>query len=564
LIALPATLRRLAAFAEVRGSQAAARALRQAATLMEPLPPRDRRALLKRIAAGETPPTVAPAVVAALLPLATDPPDDTPHPRVPRDIEALFRHLTTPAALALYRRGPSITVADLRAFLTASRTTAHSSRSEDLDALVTALRTPQPRLPLGRALAAADALIHALGPIGASLTPAGSLRRFEPTIGDILLIAVADDPQPIVEAVLHLVPEPDVRHHSARAVSVQFHREEINVRVVPPEEAGPALIHYTGSPGHVRLLQARAEELGLRLGAHALVRRDTNDPIPAASEADVYAALDLPLIPPEMRHGLDELNLAERRSLASLVTLGAIRGDLHTHTLWSDGRDTGETIVRSAIRLGYEYVAITDHSPSARASRVLTLDRLQQQMAEVRQLRTRFPEITILQGTEVDILPDGRLDFPDEVLAELDIVLASLHERNGDEGPQLLERYIAAMRHPLVNIITHPANRVPGQSEGYDLDYDRLFDVAAETGTALEVDGAPGHLDLDGHLARRAAAAGVTFTIDSDGHFAERLGRQMRMGVGTARRGAVEGVQVLNTRSVSDVRTFIARKRQRG
>jgi DNA polymerase (family 10) len=142
-------------------------------------------------------------------------------------------------------------------------------------------------------------------------------------------------------------------------------------------------------------------------------------------------------------------------------------------------------------------------------------------------------------------------------------VLASLHEPDGQGPEQLLERYVSAMRHPLVNVITHPANRVPGQSNGYDLDYDMLFRVAAETHTAVEIDGAPGHLDLDGHLARRAIAAGATVTIDSDGHFAERLARQMRMGVGTARRGAVPAGQVLNTKSVEDVRQFVARKRQR-
>ena len=282
--------------------------------------------------------------------------------------------------------------------------------------------------------------------------------------------------------------------------------------------------------------------------------------MPCDTEADVYAALDLPYVPPELRHGLDEL---EATGLAgnTLLTLDDIRGDLHCHTIWSDGRDTTEAIVRAARRLGYEYVAITDHSPSARASRVLTLDRLRQQKIDVRQVRERFPDITILHGTEVDILADGRLDFPDDVLADMDIVLASLHDPDGQPPDRLMDRYLAAMRHPLVNLVTHPANRVPGQSEGYDLDFDRLFEAAADTGTAVEIDGAPGHLDLDGHLARRAIAAGATVSVDSDGHFAERLGRQMRMGVGTARRGGVEARHVLNTRPLAEVQAFIARKR---
>jgi DNA polymerase (family 10) len=557
----------MATFAEVRGLWADAHALRLAADLVDPLAPRERRALLKQIVAGEPPPGVAPAIAEALRPLAQDDPaPDAPRGRMPQDIAALFHLLSMPAALALYRRGPSLTVADFRAY--AARTDNVSSNvsidPQELDALVTSLRANQPRLPLGRALSAADALLHALPP-DVQLTPVGSLRRFEPTVGDITLIGVADEPKPLIEAVLALAPEHDIRHASERAVSIQFHREEIYVRILRPEEAGCGLIHYTGSRDHVLALQARAETRGLSLQPHALVRQGTMEVVPTATEADVYAALGLPLIPAELRHGLDELELADgdASAFASLVTVEDIRGDLHTHTLWSDGRDTGESIIRSCRKLGYEYVAITDHSPNARASRTLSLDRLQQQMAEVQQLRARFPDITILQGVEVDILADGGLDFPDEVLEQLDIVLASLHEHNGDSGTRLLERYIAAMRHPLVNVITHPANRTPGVSEGYDLDYDRLFAVAAETGTAVEVDGAPGHLDLDGHLARRAAAAGVTFTIDSDGHFAERLGRQMRMGVGTARRGAVATSQVLNARPLADVQAFVAAKRQR-
>jgi DNA polymerase (family X) len=436
------------------------------------------------------------------------------------------------------------------------------------------------RLTLGRALATLDAFIDALPVERTVLAPLGSVRRFEPTVGDLTLLAVAPHPQPIIDAVLSLVPDHDVRERTDHTVTVYFQREDITVRVVPPAEAACALIHFTGSRAHVEQLEACARARGFALDEHALRRLADGAIVPCETEADVYAALDLPYVPPELRHGLDELDVpgathgrgthaADARpripfAIDGLVTRDDIRGDLHVHTIWSDGRDTAEAIIRAARKLGYEYVAITDHSQSARASRVLSIDRLRQQMADVRQLRERFPDIVILQGAEVDILADGRLDFPDDLLAELDIVLASLHEPDGQSGDQLLERYFAAMRHPQVHVITHPANRVPGQSEGYDLDYDRLFRAAAETGTALEIDGAPGHLDLDGHLARRAVAAGATVAIDSDGHFAERLGRQMRMGVGTARRGAVEARHVLNARPVEDVRAFIARKRARG
>jgi DNA polymerase (family X) len=421
-------------------------------------------------------------------------------------------------------------------------------------------------LPLGRALSTVEAFLEALGPAAARFAPVGSLRRFEPTVGDLTLLAADDNPDPLLKLVADAVTEENVRARTPRAIALRFQRETINVVFVPAAEAATALLHYTGSLGHVKQLQARAMAEGYELTPQRLIntKAKSGSPVRVDTEADIYDALDVPYIPPELRHGQHEFALAHDGWLDDLVTIDDIRGDLHVHTLWSDGRDSSDAVIRAVRKLGYEYVAITDHSESSKASRTLSVDRMRQQMAEIQLLRTRFPDIAILQGTEVEILADGRLDFPDDLLAEMDIVLASLHEPDGQKPAQLLDRYVAAMRHPCVNVITHPANRVPGQSEGYDLDYDALFRVAAETGTAVEIDGAPGHLDLDGHLARRAIAAGATVTIDSDGHFAERLARQMRMGVGTARRGAVPALQVLNTKSVDDVRQFVARKRQRG
>ncbi len=566
LIALPGTLRRTAAFAEVRGHWAHAHALRLAADLVDPWRPRERRALLKLNHRGRAaPPDVGMAVAEALRPLGRDDPAlDAPRGRMPQDIAGLFHLLSMPAALALYRRGPSLTVADFRAY--AARTDNVSSSSpidpQELERTRDLLRTNQPRLPLGRALAAADALLHAL-PTDVRLTPVGSLRRFEPTVGDITLIGVADEPKPLIEAVLGLVPEHDIRHASERAVSIQFHREEIIVRDPAAGRGGMWLIHYTGSREHVLALQARAETRGLNLQPHALLREVTNEVVPTATEADVYAALGLPLIPPELRHGRDEIEMGtSRASFASLVTVDGIRGDLHPHALERRPRHRRvdhPLLPEARLRVRRHHRPLAQRAGLA----ALSLDRLQQQMAEIAQLRA-LPDITILQGVEVDILSDGGLDFPDEVLAQMDIVLASLHEHNGDPGPRLLERYIAAMRHPLVNMITHPANRTPGVSEGYDLDYDRLFAVAAKPrhgGGSGRRPGPSGSRRTPGARARRRP--GVTFTIDSDGHFAERLGRQMRMGVGTAAAGAVDTSQVLNARPLADVQAFVAAKRQR-
>jgi DNA polymerase (family 10) len=476
--------------------------------------------------------------------------------RLPRDVAALAKRLGMDAVLQLFRRRPFVTVADLRAKVRASDPVAR------LETHIAAIRADQPRVPLGRAISTLEHFARAVGhPIpGPMLVPSGSLRRFEPTIGDITLLVLSDDSERTLSGLLREWPQTDVRHRSNAAASVLFDRDEINLRAAAPESAGPALIHYTGSDAHVRQLRERAAARGLVLDAESL-SDENGAPLPGATETDVYGALGLPYIPPEVRHGEDEIRRAEEGPASRLVDVGDIRGDLHVHTLWSDGRDRTETMVWSARQLGYEYVAITDHSPSARASRVLTIDRLLQQMEEVRALRLRYPGLCILQGVEVDILPDGRLDLPDDVLMELDIVLASLHEANGHEPQELTARYLAAIRHPLVNVITHPTNRIPGRTQGYALDWDHIFEAAALTGTAIEVDGAPGHLDLDGALARRAVAAGATLVIDSDCHIAERLGLQMRLGIGTARRGFVEARHVLNARPLRDVLAFVAAKR---
>jgi DNA polymerase (family X) len=217
--------------------------------------------------------------------------------------------------------------------------------------------------------------------------------------------------------------------------------------------------------------------------------------------------------------------------------------------------------VQAARSLGYRYMAITDHSPTSRASRVLTLARIAEQADEIASVREAVPDITILHGIECDILEDGTLDVPDHLLERLDLVLASMHESHGHSPARLLERYEQVLRHPLVNVITHPANRSPGRQPGYDLAFARLFEQAARTGTAVEIDGAPGHLDLDPPLAALAGEIGAPLLVDSDCHMADRLGRQMRFGIGLARRAGLTASQVLNTRDVEAIRSFVAAKR---
>ena len=423
------------------------------------------------------------------------------------------------------------------------------------------------RLSLGRAHALATLVAQHVQRAGlpvVTLVPLGSLRRFAPEIGDVTLLAVAatDRHTDVLDGLAALGGSVSVLRRTDRSMALSTEKGPVAVHLAPPQDAGAALLWHTGSRKHTEAIRARARSRGYEFADGRLHRAGARVDTP--TEDVIYKRLDLPYIPPELREDGSEVETAERNGLPQLVAMPHIRGDLHSHTNWSDGRDTTEQMVQAARRLGYEYFAITDHSERAWASRTLAVADVPEQRAEIEAVRSRVSGIEVLHGVEVDILHDGTLDFPDHVLEDFDIVLASLHDDGGHDGARLTERYLSAMRHPLVNVITHPANRSPGARAGYDLDFDRLFEAAVETGTAMEVDGAPGHLDMDGAVARRAVDRGVAVVVDSDCHRAENLARQMEFGVGTARRGWLEPRHVLNTKGLADVRAFVARKRNRG
>jgi DNA polymerase (family 10) len=424
------------------------------------------------------------------------------------------------------------------------------------------LRSAIPRIPLGRATAIAEPMLEVLRslPGTAWALPAGSLRRGQDTVGDLELIASTARPAEAIEALLEQQDRSRCLHRSARKLYLLIDRIQVGARFPEQANAGAELLYLTGSDRHFQALRGRATEFGWRLTPHGMFRSDMTI-APAATEGEIYSALGLPTIPPEIRNGDVEIEAASRGELPELVSQDDIQGDLHMHTAWSDGRDSIDEMVRSARALGYRYVAITDHSPHSASARNLTADGVKKQADEIGQLRERYADIQILHGCEVDILPDGRLDFPDQILQGFDIVLASLHERADQSDDQLMKRYVTAMNHPLVFMITHPTNRILPHRPGYTLDYDRLFEHAVITRTIVEIDGSPSHLDLDGTLARRAISAGAMVAIDSDCHRSDMLERQMRLGILTARRGWVEPRHVVNTRGVDEVREIIARKR---
>jgi DNA polymerase (family X) len=417
-----------------------------------------------------------------------------------------------------------------------------------------------PRIPLGRATAISEPLLEYLRRIPSVhwAEPVGLLRRGHDLIDEIELLVSAAD---AVEALRVLEASEDVERVTAgnsTLARVVVDRVQVSLRFVAPSHAGLALLHLTGTSSHVERLDSLAGDRDLRFHQDGL-RRGSR--VIAADEEEIYAALDLPFIPPELRVGGEEIDLAIAGRLPAIVSRNDIRGDLHMHTHWSDGRDSIDDMVAQAAALGYEYVAITDHSANSAASRNLMLDDIERQRDEIAKIRERYPQIAVLHGAEVDILPDGSLDFPDPILRRFDIVLASLHDRAGHSPERLLDRYEYAMFDPLVSVITHPMNRPGPERAGYDLDVDRLFELAARTGTVLEIDGAPSHLDLESSLARRAVRAGVTVSIDSDAHRTEMLDRHMRLGLLLARRGWVEPRHVLNVRPLPELLNFLAAKR---
>jgi DNA polymerase (family 10) len=421
------------------------------------------------------------------------------------------------------------------------------------------------RIPLGRAHMLASAVIHDARRAGLafeSLTPVGSVRRFAPDIGDVSLLGVAPagEHPALLDGFARLRSAIRVLSRSAAHVTGDFERGAVTLHLADREHAGAALVWHTGSVEHTRKLQARASRQGLTLD-RAQLSKTSGTLVPTLDEEMVYRHLGLQFIPPELREGENEIDIAAAGGLPALVSEIDIRGDLHMHSTWSDGRDAIADMVAVAQQLGYEYVAITDHSERSLASRKLAASDIPRQRREIEKIRKRASGIEVLHGIEVDIMHDGSLDFDDQRLEGFDIVLASLHDHQGHDASTLAGRYLRAIYHPLVNVITHPANRSPGRSIGYDVDFDRLFAAAAETGTAMEIDGAPGHLDMDGALARRAIARGVTVVINSDCHRADALARQMRFGLGTARRGWIERSHVLNTRPIDEIRSFVARKR---
>jgi DNA polymerase (family X) len=409
---------------------------------------------------------------------------------------------------------------------------------------------PAPRILLSRALPVAEQIAGALRdhPASDRVEIAGSLRRLADSSKDIDIIATASDPLALTSTLAELPLVESVQSSGEAGARVTTHSGmKVDLKVVAPDQFGNVLQHFTGSKAHNVQLREAAVRRGLHVSEYGILDDETGETLRCASEEAVYERLGLAWIPPELREGRGELEAAAKGELPRLVTLEDLRGDLHCHTTLSDGNQTLEQMAEAAAARGWEYLAVTDHSASHGFGNHVTPEALEARIDEVAALNERLDGLRVLAGSEVNILPDGSLDYPDELLARLDWVVASVHTSFAMDEAAMTDRMIAAIEHPLVDAIGHPTGRKIETRAPYALDMPRVIAAAARTGTMIEINAAPDRRDMNEIHARAAAEAGVMVLVDSDAHSARNFAL-LRYGIATARRAWLTPAQVANTR----------------
>ena len=414
------------------------------------------------------------------------------------------------------------------------------------------LKRGKERQPLGKVLPIANDILEHLkkkAPVD-RIDLAGSLRRWKDTIKDIDILATSDNPKEVMKVFVHLPHVKDVLMQGTTKSTVIIHEDlQVDLRVVEKESYGAAMAYFTGSKEHNIRLREMAMKKGLKINEYGIFREKDNKKIGGEKEEDVYRTLGLPYIPPELREDQGEIDAALERRLPRLITLDDIKGDLHVHSKWSDGSHTFEQLVDAAKDYGYSYIAITDHSKGLGIARGLTGERLLEQKKEIDAINKKLKGFMIIHGVEVDIRSDGSLDISDDVLKELDIVVASIHSGFKQPRKQLTYRMVSAMKNPYVSIIAHPTGRLIGERDAYDVDMDEVLTVAKKTGTAIEINAYPLRLDINDTYAKRAKGMGIPIVIATDTHVTNQFD-YMRYGISIARRGWLEKDDVLNTLAV--------------
>ncbi len=414
------------------------------------------------------------------------------------------------------------------------------------------------RIPLGTAWPVAADLLDGLKahcPEVQEVAVAGSLRRMRSTVGDIDLLAASDAPAAVMRAFSGHPRVAELLLSGLTKTSVRLHNGlQADLRVLEPGRWGAALQYFTGSQAHNVRLRELAQKQGLSLSEYGFKRPDGRE-ILCRTEEEVYGMLGLPWIPPELREDRGEIQAALAGELPRLVTWDDIQGDLHIHTDWSDGAATLAEMAAAARARGYRYLVVSDHTHGLGVARGLTPERLRQQRAEIEALNRQWDDLVLLQGCELEIKADGSLDLPEEVLAGLDFVIASVHTSLRQDPAQITARVLKALHCPYVDVIGHPSGRILGQREESAVDLEAIFRAAVETGTAMEVNSTPNRLDLDDVHVRRAVGLGLKLAINSDAHYPGGLDN-LPFGLATARRGWATAADVLNTMTLEQLRAW--------
>ncbi len=480
------------------------------------------------------------------------------------------------------------TVDDLRLAAEAGRLRGLRGMSERTEALVlegiARLDERFDRMRLDRAEELVTSIIDAFAatPGVRSLEPAGSFRRRKESIGDLDILAETDEPAVLIDGFTSYGLVDSVVNRGGYKAAVRLLRgPQVDLMVMPPGEAGTYRIHFTGSKEHNVRLRAMARDRGWSLSEKGFLRiGDDGEPVTGksaelrtfATEAEAYAFLDLPFIEPELREDSGEIEAALAGRLPVVIELADLRGDLHSHSDWSDGHHSIEVMAEAARRRGYAYQVLTDHTQSLAIARGLTPDRVAEQAAVIAGLNDRFANeeaagtappgtppggFRLLHGCELEVRADGDLDFDDDLLARYDVVVASVHVSRRQSKAELTRRTLNAIRSPHVDVLAHPAGRKIGERDDLDLDWDAVYAEAARTRTALEMNGSPARLDLAVERARRAVEVGCVLSIDSDAHDTAEL-PYVRWGISQARRAWVTARDVVNTRSRADLLAWAA------
>ncbi len=390
---------------------------------------------------------------------------------------------------------------------------------------------------------------------------AGSLRRMRETVKDLDFIIATKEPKLVRDELLSMDAISKVIASGDTKVSLEITNEfpiSVDFRLVEPEAFATTLHHFTGSKDHNVKLRQLAKKRGEKISEYGVESVETGEVTTFESEEAFFAHFGLAYVPPEAREDQGEVELAEESASPSYLTNKDILGDLHMHTTWSDGAHSIEEMVEAARERGYHYIAITDHSRYLKVANGLSIERLKDQHAQIRALNEKYDDFTILTGIEMDILPDGTLDYDDEILANIDFVIASIHSSFQQDRETIMKRLKTALENIHVDLIAHPTGRLLGRREGYDVDVELLIELAKETNTALELNANPNRFDLSAKWLKKAEEAGVVLAINTDAHHIEMMD-DMMYGTGIARRALLRPDTVMNTWTIDRLRAFLKR-----